>query len=459
MFGVFELLCVQQKHTPHKTAIVHEHKRVSYQELYQRVNRLAYGLQEIGVKKGSRFGFLFYNGLQFVELFYALLKLGAIAIPFNFRLRPTEIQELILNVDCEFFAYTDAFGELVKEIKKKLTTRGIIYVSELSEHNFESNTLEALADNPMNEWDTTEKAQPDEDALLIFTGGTTGFPKAAVHTHRGLFFQVISCVLVKDMCNSEDVFLNYTPFFHVGGLGLLMMCLGVGGTFVIMSNFDPIVILDTIRQEKVTQMALIPPNICNAFEQIEGFLPEDVSSVRLIHMSGGINTPELGKKIFKLFPNAVIRNGYGMSERAALICIFITKEQFEKKPALLEAVGKPTVFTDIKLLDDNGTETDCGELWAKNAGMMKGYYGHDNSFVDGWFATGDIMRRDHDGNYYFLDRKKDMIKSGGENIYSIEVEHAIMQHPAVEICAVLVCQTNYMARQWLPLLNCDRIKR
>lgn len=432
MFGVYNWFCMNALENPSKTALITEGGRVSYGELNGRINRLAYGMKSAGIRKGTRVGLLFPNGQTYIEALFAALKLGAFVVPFNTRFGAAEVTELVDAVGCEYMLYGKAFEGMVSDLE----CPGVLWYGE-GELSSDYGKIADLYDNKMENWDFFEEMSAEDEVMAIFTGGTTGRSKAAVHTHQGLLMQVLPRVI--DYTRT-DVYLNFAPLFHVGGLSALMVTFATCNTFVSMERFIPEVIMRVIQEERVTQMFLIPPNICERFKASPEWGKYDLSSVRLVRVGGGAWNEKVIDDVFSVFPKAEIFNAYSCSEFIACVNITCSREMIKDNPKLTTALGKPSYYTEILVLDDDGKPVPCGvpgELWGKCPGMMKRYLGFNGSDRDGFMPTGDLVTVDEEGYVYFVSRKKDMIKCGGENIYAQEVEDVIKRHPAVANCGVV----------------------
>lgn len=221
----------------------------------------------------------------------------------------------------------------------------------------------------------------------------------------------------------------------------MLKILSFGACFCLLENFDADVIAQTIEKERVTQMSLIPPTVLNRFSEIRQKKTLDLSSVRILQLAGGVCDEPTLELAFQLMPNVICVNALGSSENAAYLANPFSKEDFYANRQIYRSVGKPQIFYDVKLVKEDGTEASVnepGEMYGRGLAMMSGYLNREDTFTaDGWFPTGDVLRRDEDGNYFFCTRSKDMIKCGGENIYAVEVENAIVSNPKVKQCAVV----------------------
>ncbi len=255
--NIGEMLVLNVNRYPDKTAVVYGGQRFTYRELNERANRLAHHLLDMGAKKGDRVGFIFYNCNQYCEIFYATVKIGAVAVPLNFRMVPREIKWSLDNSGCKVLVYGQACANQVDPVKKELSTvEHLIYSGKEApsgEHHFETLSMQGNAEEPPVE------VVPEDNALIMFTGGTTGFPKGALHTHRSqMDFWTISMISTH-MSTPSECSLIQVPLFHNAGLMYLSNTLMVGGKLVLVETFDPVELLRMIDQEKATYICLLPP--------------------------------------------------------------------------------------------------------------------------------------------------------------------------------------------------------
>ncbi len=424
MFGVYELFEEISLTHADKCAVLQDGVRWSYSRLLERSAALSGGLAAAGVGRGDVVCLLFRNSAEALALFFAVLRLGAAAAPLNWRETPEALARFTATAGGKYLAVGEGLEDLGQRL---LRANGALRL--------------AVPDGSQAPAPRAACA-PEDPALMIATGGTTGEPKAACHSRQGLMCQLLSCYMAAHAIREDDVFLSYAPLFHIGGLTAALQTLCIGATLILGGSYDAAAMLGLIRREGVTQMSLIPPSLCSDFAACEGFGSGDLASVRMVRVSGGCCTEENINEIFSTFPNARVINGYGMSERAVNMLNVIERGRHIHDDRGNISVGTPSPLCEAKLVDSSGAAVSepgrLGELYGRSPCMMTGYCGRGGAFDSGgWFATGDIFYFDADGRYYFVDRKKDMIKSGGENVYSGEVERVLRGHPAVYECSVV----------------------
>ncbi|NLI91280.1 MAG: AMP-binding protein [Peptococcaceae bacterium] len=437
------LLKLNANRYPEKTALVYNGLHVSYNELNKRVNALANSLINIGIRKGDRIAYLFHSGNQIAELYYAIQKIGAVAVPLNHRLVGVEIKYLADSAECKVFVYSDQFEEQVKEIKHEFKTVKILIRSGGSAEGEYS--LQELASNSNSDEPNVE-ILPDDLCRIQFTGGTTGRSKGVMRTHFADFFQTVSITISGGLGGPDQVMLTQSPLCHQAGLSWMNVAIGAGNTFIICDIFNPVSILEQIQTERATAIMLLPPSIYYKIFELPNLKEYDLTSVKIVQSSAGGTSPEIICKMYETFPNCTaVRYGYGLTETGGLGTNYvISQELLQNHPERAKTVGKEMPFVELKIVDENSKEVGVGEVGeciARGPSMMNGYYNQPEltagAIKDGWVYTGDMLKKDEDGYYYLMDRKKDMIKSGGENVFAQEVEGVIRNHPAVQDCAVI----------------------
>jgi acyl-CoA synthetase (AMP-forming)/AMP-acid ligase II len=443
MRSIGDLLVLNANRYPENTAIVHRGQRFTYREVNERVNRLCHHLLDLGVRKGDRIGIMLYNSNQFVEIFFAAVKIGAIAVPLNFRMIPREIKWALDHMACKIFVYGERCSAQVESIKRDIPgVEHLIYSGDnipAGELHFETFTREGNSSEPL------VSVGYEDPAYIIFTGGTTGFPKAALHTHHSSIFDVISVCLRTSMWDPDEVMITQIPMFHIGGLGLMREILTVGGKLVLVETFDALEILKLIDQEKATMIVLLPPATYIRLMDVPHIADFDTSTVTRVGGAAGVLPKALILRLFDTFPNANLHYGLGSTEAGNGGTLnIISRSMVESNSDLIGSIGRQAPFVEIRLVDEAGQEVpvgETGEAVLRGPMVMKEYFDqpklNDQTLKDGWLHSGDLLKKDKDGYFYFVGRKKDMIKTGGENVFAPEVESVILSHPAVENCAVI----------------------
>ncbi len=418
--------------SPERTALIYRDDRWTYDQLNRFTNRVAHGLHSLGVNPGDRVGFLGLNHPRFFDTLFGTAKLGAIFVPLNFRLTGPELTFIIRDSGLHTLVYEENLASIVDEIRDDIPVRELICSSE---REGSRGFYELLHDQRDSNLDYPVSF--DDVAWIMYTSGTTGRPKGAMLTHGNILWNNINASLAFDI-TADDNTLVVAPLFHVGGLNVTPMGLFMkGGAVVVEQMFEPGLVLELIEKHHINTMFGVPAMFL-FMAQHPDFATRDLSSVRLF-VVGGAPVPEALLKIYgeRGIPFA---QGYGLTETAPFAC-FLSPERAHEK---LGSAGVAPFFTDVKVVDDAGHEAavgERGEIVVRGPNVMKGYWNRPDAtaevLVDGWFHTGDIGIRDKDGYFFIVDRKKDMIISGGENVYPAEVEDTLYQHPDIKEAAVI----------------------
>jgi fatty-acyl-CoA synthase len=422
--------------TPNKEAVVDGSKRLTYARLNGRVNRLTRALQGLGLKSGDRLGILSYNGLEFVETIMAAAKLGAILVPLNWRLAPTELSFILNDSGAETLLFHPELADLANSVKETTGLKRQIILG--SEETAGTKAYETLLE-PRSDEEPKPDAVPGLNTphIIMYTAGTTGRPKGAVLSQGASFWNAVNLTVAMDF-TSGDRNLAVLPMFHIGGIGLFTLpMLYVGGTVVIQRTFDPAEALRLLKEERITLFFGVAA-IFLFLIQHPDFKKEAFEEVRVV-MSGGAPLPvSLVRRYHE--QGIVLQQGFGMSEAAPSIATL------EKALAIQKAgsIGKSLMHVEARVVDDRMNDVPAdqvGELVIRGPNLLTEYWNRPEAtkeaFDGGWFHTGDLARMDREGDLYIVERKKDMFISGGENVYPAEVEDAIYELPQVSEAAVI----------------------
>jgi len=415
----------------HRTALVFEDREWTYAELDRDVNAVAGGLRAFGVGAGDRVAFLDLNHPHFLITMFATAKLGAIMVPLNFRLTTPELAFIVEDAGVHTLIYDEQFAGSVDAFRAAgLCRRYVRQQDGGADPSFRS-----LLETPPERWDNDVSDQ--DVALVMYTSGTTGLPKGAMLTHANLMSAAANFGLAFDTL-ADDVTLVVAPLFHIGGINVTtLISLVKGACVVLVRSFDPKLVLDLIAARGVNTM-FAAPTMLLVMSQLDTFGDADLRSLRLL-ICGGAPVPEALVRVY-LERGVPVCNGYGMTETAPLITIVPPDRVLDK----IGSAGLPAFFTEVALVDDDDRpvrQGERGEIVVRGPNVMKGYWNRPDAtaqaVVNGWMHTGDIGVQDEDGYFYVVDRKKDMIISGGENIYPAEVENCLYDHPAVAEVAII----------------------
>ncbi|MFI7407973.1 long-chain fatty acid--CoA ligase [Streptomyces sp. NPDC049627] len=412
--------------TPHRTALIHGETAISYAELYTRTTRLAHALRARGLRRGDRIAYLGPNHPSFLETLFAAGTLGAVFVPLNTRLAGPEIAYQLADSGAKILVYGPSHAGLVAGLPGSTDVRTYLEVGAEYEAT--------LAEAPLDPID--EPVAADDTCLILYTSGTTGRPKGAMLSHANATWNAVNFLIDKDLHADERALVS-APLFHIAGLTVLTLpVLLKGGTCVLVGAFDPGETLDLVARHRITYMFGVPA----MFEQVARHprWPEaDLSSLRMLSCGGApVPTPLIEAYQAR---GLTFLQGYGMTE--ALGVCFLDGEHSVSKAG---SAGVPHFFADVRVLRPDLTPVDVGEngeVVVRGPAVMSGYWGLPEetaaAFADGWFRTGDAARVDEDGYVFIVDRIKDMIISGGENIYPAEIEDLLLAHPDIVECAVI----------------------
>ena len=437
-----------------RLATIHDDERVTYAAQYKAIARLAAALTEAGIGKGDRVAFAMRNLPEWPVVFFATVSIGAIAVPLNAWWTGGELEygiadsgAKLLIVDAERHARLVDHYPRLPGLERVIVARSIEPVET---------SLESLIESP-KDWAAgpdvpfpMREIAPDDAATIFYTSGTTGHPKGALGSHRNLMTNIMSGafaamrgVLRRGEAPPEPspkVILTVIPLFHVTACSATLMgAQAAGHTMIFMRKWDPIRAMEIIEREKVNLTGGVPTIAWQLIEHPDRH-KYDLSSLEAIAYGGAPSAPELVKRIFTEF-GALPGNGWGMTETMATVTSH-SAEDYLNRPT---SAGPPVPVADLKIMDEAGeTELpagEVGELWARGPMIVKGYWNKPEEtaacFIDGWVRTGDLAKVDEEGFVYIVDRAKDMIIRGGENIYSSEVENVLYAHPAVTDCALI----------------------
>ena len=423
---------------PERTALVCGERRVSYGELHQCIRRAAAGLAKLGVAPGDRVLVYLPNGVEFVQFEYATFTCGAICVPVNTRLSLAEIEHIATDSQPRAMVFDAASRALLAGLLAKLPGCARVVLGEPVAGETSVAALLAVEASSL-----PDVPAESDDALIIYTSGTTGRAKGALITHAN---QLVTHCFVNALewdIGAEDRYLVTTPLAHRTGLGRLTNALTLGGTVVVMEKFDPERAIELIEREGVTALGMVP-TVARMLLPIIERAPRRCRTLRRLIVTGEAFPVELKRKLIELLPDAQICSFFAQTEAGAVTSLGHA-EQFTHAAS----VGRPTPGVEVKLVDEVGRAVKTGEIGELlvRAGVpgrfttMRAYYNRPEDTAatirDGWVATGDMARQDADGYLYIVDRKKDMVISGGFNIYTKEVEQALAAHPAVAESAVI----------------------
>ncbi|HEU4388598.1 MAG TPA: fatty acid--CoA ligase [Blastocatellia bacterium] len=434
---------------PNKPAVVCGKHRLNYAELGRRSNRFANAMRSFGVKKGDRVAILSQNCHRMLEAFFGNAQAGVVSMPMNFRLIPSDFDYILNHGGAKVLIVESGLEKLIEPIRGGLSTvERFLSASDQSAppagwDDYEQ-AISAAASDPPDPVDTDE----NETSALLYTSGTTGRPKGVMLTHRNLFMNAINSIIEFGL-QAGDNYLHGIAMFHCNGWGLPYAVTGVGGTHIVLKKFDPEIVFARIAEERVSAACMAPTMInmlLNHSDTLRLDMPRDLR----VGTAGSAPPMALIKALQERFGWRVIQV-YGLTETSPFLTVSKTKPHMadwpdEEKYRVQTRTGYPMIGVDLRVVDDAGNDVEpngeqTGEVLARSNVIMSGYWNQpeatDAVVVDGWLHTGDMATIDNEGYIEVVDRKKDLIITGGENVSSIEVEGVLYKHPGVLEAAVV----------------------
>ncbi len=411
--------------------------RLTFRELNERSSQVANYLVSLGVQKGDRVAIMMMNSVEFFESYFAIAKIGAVVVPINWRLVADELEFILKDSGTRTLIFGNEFAGLAEDLRSRGDATDIVHWlhsmggPDSMAQDYEAGRESASTAAP------AITAQDDDLLYIMYTSGTTGLPKGVVHTHATMFWALTTFVATADS-HEGDRYLAALPMFHVGSLTPVTFNVYLGITSVVMREFDPERAWQLFEEEKITSGLLVPAML-NFMIQVEGREKYDHTTVRWIQ-SGASPLPvsliqqyaDIGIDIHQI---------YGLTESCGPACLITGEDAIVR----IGSTGRGFFHTDIRIVTADGSDAapdEQGEVWVSGKHIMKEYWNRPDATAetitqDGWLRTGDVAVRDAEGYVYIRDRIKDMIISGGENVYPAEIENVILTHPDVAEVAVI----------------------
>ena len=433
---------------PDKTAIVFEDKRYTFNDLNERVNRLANGLIKLGVKKGDRVAFLQVNCNQCVETYFAVAKVGAIYVPLNFRAKEKELGYMLNSAGAIILIAGERYLPMIESIRRELKDLKHL-VSIEQKHDGMRYYEDIIASSSADE--VVTEIEDGDTTILMYTAGTTGFPKGVMLAHNSFSVYMLDNVTPPDPDAEEGNILT-VPLYHVAGIQAMMAAIYGGRTLVMERQFDPVEWMTLVQREKASRAMMVPTMLKQLLDNPD-FKKYDLSSLKVITYGAAPMPIPIIRKALEEFPGVSFINAFGQTETASTITALNpedhvltgTQEEIDKKLQRLSSIGKPMADIEMKVVDDDGKEVptgEVGEILARGPRVMSGYWKDEEKTSktidkDRWVHTGDVGYVDEDGYFFLAGRSSDMIIRAGENISPEELENVIREHPKVEDVAII----------------------
>jgi long-chain acyl-CoA synthetase len=433
------------RYFPNNTATICQGRRQSYRELGRRVQALARALDAQGVQPGDRVAIYLLNSAEFLETVYACFEVGAVVVPLNTRLAAAELVFILNDAECKAFITDEALRPLAAAFKAEL--QGIEhYMAVGGGDGFDD--YETLIAHHKADGDLPANNETSDEVLagLFYTSGTTGLPKGVMLSHRNLWMNALHTLAARAPEPKQN-FLHAAPMFHLATFPAVINVTVNGGTHTVLPRFDLKALMEIVERERVTSTVLVPTMI-NFLITHPDFSRHDFSSLRRMTYGASPMPLELLKRTMQALPGVEFFQGYGQTESSPLLTALLPEDHNlagnESAAHRLGSCGRSVAGVEVEIVNDDGLPVnpgEVGEVVARGPNVMMGYWKRPEETAQtlrgGWLHTGDMARVDEDGYLYLVDRKKDMIISGGENVYSTEVENVVYQHPAVREAAVI----------------------
>ena len=434
-----------------KEGVICGSERFTYAAFFERCCRLASALRGLGLQPGERVAFLSYNCHRLLEAYYGVLQAHGVLLPLNIRLSPPEIAFIVRNAGARLLFLDRDFLPLVEAIQKQLPETIRLFLLEHAEGApswLEPRSYDRLLAESSPAPIDFMGLKDDSLAELFYTSGTSGDPKGVMLSHRTVYLHALNVLATQHLTDST-VHLHTIPLFHANGWGAAHTVMAVGGTHVLLKKFDPERICQLIERERITYFCMVP-TMATALVHFPGLARYNLRSLEWVMVGGAASSPELIRQIEeKLGCRAYA--GYGLTETSPVLTIAYLADSLQNIPAEEKwrrqaMTGRPVVGVEVRVVDERGADVPrdgqtIGEIITRSDGVMEGYWLQAEEarapLRDGWLSTGDMAVWDEEGYVLIVDRKKEIIISGGENISSLEIERALCAHPSVYECAVI----------------------
>lgn len=434
---------------PEKTAVVDGEIRLSYAQVQKRVNQLIQAVDGLGIPPGGRVAVLDYNSYRYMELYFGMAGAKRVLLPLNIRLTPAEYRYILNNAEAEAIVFHADFQPVLEQIKDELDTVKRFYIAEGSaDPAWISGTYESLVESASPDGTMAEPDDENEILNLYYTSGTTGKPKGVILTHRNIYANALTTI-IEFKLSDTTVWFHIAPLFHLADAFFIWSVTFQGGTHVMQRQFEPQAVLETMQREQVSS-AMMVPTMINFLLSVPDRDRYDLSALKWIMVGGAPMSPANARRMMEKLGCQYI-SGYGLTETCPLLTVGNLKDTLADLPEAqkleyITRTGLEAVGVDLRVVDKKGNEVPwdgetIGEIAVRGDNVMKGYWKLPQETAQavrgGYFYTGDLAHVDREGYVLIVDRAKDIIISGGENIASVEIENCLYMHPDILECAVI----------------------
>ncbi len=417
---------------------------MTFAQYNAKTNQFANALLNLGIQPGARVAVLLKNCNACLIAYFGAIKTGACTVPLNFRLSGPELAYILNDSQTQVLVFGAEFVPLVNNNRDNFSSvESFICVGNLAKGTLEFNELLGCASS--NEPSLTKTITENDLAILMYTAGTTGFPKGVMLSHRNLLSNAISTIVTLVSPHFEDIYLMVLPLFHAAALGVAVRLFIAGSMQILHDAFDPVRTLEAIQKERISWVSFVPTMITKLLD-VPNLAHYNLSSLRIISYGTSPISPTLLRRMLDAF-HCEFNQGFGQTEHSPVISFLTSADHVMDAPGkeiLLKSVGRPIFNVQVRIVDLNEVDVargQVGEIIAQSDSVMKGYWNKPDltaeALRNGWLHTGDLGKVDERGYIFIVDRKKDMIKSGGENIFPKEIENVLYSLPEVAECAVI----------------------
>jgi acyl-CoA synthetase (AMP-forming)/AMP-acid ligase II len=442
-----EFLTIATAIVPDRPAMVFEDRRISYAELEVRVNRLSNALANLGIGAGDRVAMLHVNCNQHIEAYFAAAKLDAVYVPLNFRTRADELTHMLNDAAPKVIFAGERYVNLVKECAKNVESLKHFITLEGAVEGW--HTYESLIENG-DEYERVPLGDDDDLTMILFTSGTTSFPKGVMLSHDSFSSYILATVTPADPEEETSNILT-VPLYHIAGVQSVMAAIFAGRTLIIQRQFEAKQWMEMVERERVNRAMMVPTMLKMLMDHPD-FHKHDLSSLEVITYGAAPMPLPVIQQAIREFPGMSFINAFGQTETAATITMLPPEDhvlegdedEVKRKLKHLSSIGKPLEDVEVRIFNEDGHPVipgQTGEIAARGARLMKGYWNQENATAetirDGWLFTGDLGYQDEDGYIYLAGRARDFIKRGGEMVSPEEVEQVLQSHDAVEEAAII----------------------
>jgi long-chain acyl-CoA synthetase len=421
-----------------KVASIDADVTATFGEHVERVLRLADGLRtQLGVDPGDRYAVMALNSHRYLELYHAGFLGAGVVNPLNLRLAPKELEFILKHSGTKVCFADQFFAGTIDKVRKETEVERVVLIGD-GDAPHDASYEEIVS---AGEAVVPEEPEETDPVILMYTGGTTGLPKGVVIESRAAMLDMYK-IGVTFPFSSDYVYLHQTPMFHAASFGGVLTIPAVGGTTTYQPLFDPGAVLDLIERHEVSTTVMVPTMVQMLLDHPD-FRPERMASMKVLVYGASPMPTKLLERLLALLPDLDVYQGYGMTENCGLLTI-LGPDEHRQGGDYLRSAGRPVTGSDVSIQDPDGNilpAGEVGEVCARGGNFMREYWDRkeetDEAFTGGWYHTGDAGRVDANGYLYLVDRVKDMIVTGGENVYSAEVENALSSNPAVAQAAVI----------------------